>query len=156
MTNDKRPLTPIEKQISAGGVAYRMGADGVEVALVYVRFRGKERWQLPKGIVDEGESPAETALREIREEAGIETDLLAPIDVIEYWYAGHSQGRRVRFHKFVHFFLCRYRSGDVSEHDREVLEARWVPITAAIPMLAFKNEREMVTRANEMIESAPY
>lgn len=145
---------PIEKQVSAGGVAYRIGDEGVEVALVYVRFRGKERWQLPKGIVDAGESPAETALREIREEAGIETELLAPIDVIEYWYAGRSKGRSVRFHKFVHFFLCRYRAGDVSNHDREVLEARWVPLHAAPTLLAFKNEREMVIRAGEMIEAA--
>jgi 8-oxo-dGTP pyrophosphatase MutT (NUDIX family) len=146
---------PIEKQISSGGVAYRVGTQGVEVALVYVRFRGKERWQLPKGLVDGGESPEQTALREIREEAGIETDLIAPIDVIEYWYAGHSKGRRVRFHKFVHFFLCQYRSGDVSNHDREVLETRWISIDEAPTMLAFKNEREMVIRAQEMIESAP-
>jgi 8-oxo-dGTP pyrophosphatase MutT (NUDIX family) len=145
--------TPVEKQVSSGGVAYRIGADGVEVALVYVRFRGKERWQLPKGLVDEGESPEQTALREIREETGIETELLAPIDVIEYWYAGHKGGCRVRFHKFVHFFLCEYRSGDVSDHDREVLEARWIPIDEAATMLAFKNEREMVIRAREMIET---
>jgi 8-oxo-dGTP diphosphatase len=146
--------TPVEKQVSSGGVAYRIGADGVEVALVYVRFRGRERWQLPKGLVDEGESPEQTALREIREETGLETELLAPIDVIEYWYAGHKKGRRVRFHKFVHFFLCEYRSGDVTNHDREVLEARWIPIDEAATVLAFKNEREMVIRAREMIEAA--
>jgi 8-oxo-dGTP pyrophosphatase MutT (NUDIX family) len=144
---------PVEDQVSSGGVAYRRGEDGIEVVLIYVRFRGKERWQLPKGIVDPGESPAETAAREIREEAGIEAELLAPLDVIEYWYAGNSKGRRVRFHKFVHFFLFRYLSGDVANHDREVLEARWVGIDEALTLLAFKNERELVTRAKVMIES---
>ena len=143
---------PIEKQVSSGGVAYRQGHSGPEVTLVFVRFRGKERWQLPKGIVDAGESPEQTAQREVREEAGIEAELLAPIDVIEYWYVGRSKGRRVRFHKFVHFFLFKYISGEVGDHDHEVLEARWVPIDAAIEMLAFKNEREMVERAREMIE----
>jgi 8-oxo-dGTP pyrophosphatase MutT (NUDIX family) len=149
----ERSKLPIEKQVSSGGVAYRTGEAGPEVALVYVRFGGKERWQLPKGIVDEGETPQETARREVREEAGIEAELLAPIDVIEYWYVGSSRKRRVRFHKFVHFFLFRYVSGDVNNHDREVIETRWVSIDEAESMLAFKNEREMVSRAREMIEA---
>ncbi|MCB0064741.1 MAG: NUDIX hydrolase [Caldilineaceae bacterium] len=150
MTEPNKP--PVEKQVSAGGVAYRETAAGVEIALIYVRFRGKERWQLPKGIVDAGESPEETALREIREEAGITAELMAPLDVIEYWYVGHSQGRRVRFHKFVHFFLCRYRSGDISNHDqREVLEARWVALEEAMNLLAFDNEKEIVRNAQRAL-----
>lgn len=150
MTESTKP--PIEKQVSAGGVAYRETAAGVEIALIFVCFRGKERWQLPKGIVDAGESPEETALREIREEAGITTELVAPLDVIEYWYVGHSKGQRVRFHKFVHFFLCRYRTGDIGNHDpREVIEARWFAVDEAIQRLAFSNEKNMVRKAQETL-----
>ncbi len=146
---------PVEQQVSAGGVAYRTGEQGIEVALVFVRFRGKERWQLPKGIVDEGETPAVTALREIREEAGITTELIAPLEVIEYWYVGHSKGQAVRFHKFVHFYLCEYQSGDISNHDpREILEARWVPIDEAIKRLAFSNEKKMVRQAKVLLASS--
>lgn len=152
MAESKR--APIEKQVSAGGVVYRSGTEGVDVALIFVRFGGKERWQLPKGLVDADESPAEAAHREVREETGLEAELQAPIDTIEYWYAGQSRGRRVRFHKFVHFFLFKYVAGQVDNHDHEVLEARWFPIKEAITQLAFKNEQEMVRRAQEMIELA--
>ena len=136
-------------QVSAGGVACRTGPSGTEVALISV---GKEaRWQLPKGLVDPGETPEVTALREVREETGIETALLDRIDTIEYWYVGDRRGQRVRFHKFVHFFLLSYRSGQISDHDHEVNEARWVEIRQAQQMLSFKNERLAVAKAEELL-----
>jgi 8-oxo-dGTP pyrophosphatase MutT (NUDIX family) len=137
------------EQVSAGGVAFRQGQAAAEVVIVLVM--PGERWQLPKGIVDEGESPEAAALREVREEAGIDADLLATIETIEYWYVGERRGQRVRYHKFVHFFLMAYRSGDVSNHDHEVLEARWVSLEEAIEMLAFKNERVVMEKARQMI-----
>ena len=136
-------------QISSGGVAFRWQDSNPEVAIVSVK--PSLRWQLPKGIVDPGESPEGTAVREVREEAGIETDLLSLIETIEYWYRSTKYGKPVRFHKFVHFYLLQYRSGDVSDHDHEVAEARWVSFEEAIEMLAFKSEREVVEKAREMI-----
>ena len=50
-----------------------------------------------------------------------------PIDTIEYWFFRHRHGKRTRFHKSVHWFLMKYLSGEVSDHDHEVLEARWLP-----------------------------
>jgi hypothetical protein len=74
------------------------------------------------------------------------------LDRIEYWYVGTERGgERVRFHKFVHFFLLRYIAGDVTEHDREVIEARWVPIADALELLAFPSERKVVTQAAGLI-----
>ncbi len=144
-----KPRLPIVDQVSAGGVAFRTGPPGTEVALISV---GKEgRWQLPKGIVDPGETPEVTALREVREEAGIETELVERIDTIAYWYVGDQRGQRVRFHKFVHFFLLRYKGGEISKHDHEVNEARWVEIGQARQMLAFKSERQAVEKAEAMI-----
>lgn len=136
-------------QVSAGGVAFRMGKSIPEVAIVSVL--PQKRWQLPKGLVDKEETPEDAAVREVREEAGIETDLLAPIEIIEYWYVGGRDGQRVRYHKFVHFFLLAYRDGDVMNHDHEVAEARWVSIDDAVRMLAFKSERAVVEKAREMI-----
>ena len=69
-------------QISAGGVAFRCQDSDPEVAIVSVK--PSLRWQLPKGIVDPGESPEMTAVREVREEAGIETELIQLIETIEY------------------------------------------------------------------------
>ena len=134
-----------ETQVSAGGVAWRRGEGGVEVALV--RVGPKRRWQLPKGIVEEGEAPLDAALREVREEAGLETTLDAELETIEYWYVATRGAARVRYHKFVHFFLLAWQGGDVRDHDHEVLEARWFPIAEAVERLAFPNERKVVARA---------
>ena len=145
------PALPVRDQTSAGGVAFRDAArgEGTEVALVLVGV--KRRWQLPKGIIDAGETPEETARREVREEAGIESQVAAPIETIEYWYVGDDRGTRVRFHKRVHFFLLRATGGDVRDHDREVLEARWVKAAEAGAMLAFPTERRVLARALELL-----
>ena len=138
-------------QTSAGGVVFRRRGARVEVALISVG--AGSRWQLPKGLVGAGESPDEAAVREASEETGLASELIAPIEKIEYWYYATERGARVRYHKFVHFFLLRFLSGDVSDHDHEVNEARWVEIGGAIAMLAFKGERGVVERARGMIES---
>jgi 8-oxo-dGTP pyrophosphatase MutT (NUDIX family) len=137
-------------QISAGGVAFRWQDSDLEIAIVSVK--PKLRWQLPKGIVDPGESPQVTAVREVKEEAGIETDLIKLIETIEYWYRSVKNGKPVRFHKFVHFYLLQYKGGDVLNHDHEVEESRWVSFEKAIEMLEFKSERQVVEKAREMIE----
>jgi 8-oxo-dGTP pyrophosphatase MutT (NUDIX family) len=148
---DNPSTTKVETldQISAGGVAFRWHDSNLEIAIVCVR--PKLRWQLPKGIVDPGEVPAMTAVREVKEEAGIETELIKLIETIEYWYRSVKNGRPVRFHKFVHFYLLEYTGGDVLNHDHEVEESRWVSFDDAVEMLAFEGEREVVVKAREMI-----
>ena len=136
-------------QTSAGGVVFRRVRGQVEIALISVGVR--RRWQLPKGHVDAGESPEQAALREVREEAGVDADLLESIGRVEYWFVATDDGRRTRFHKFVHFYLLAYRSGDVADHDHEVHEARWFPLDEALRLLAFDNEREVAARARVRI-----
>lgn len=144
------PRLPIRNQVSSGGVVFRQAAPGPEV--VVIMPRGTDRWQLPKGIVDPGESPEVTAVREVREEAGVNATLVGPIAKIEYWYVGDDRdGVRVRFHKVVHFFLLAFTAGDVADHDHEVAEARWLPLDQAIEQLAFRNEKAVVQKAKEMI-----
>lgn len=140
---------PIKEQISAGGVVFRGEKGSVEVVIVAVG--GQNRWQLPKGLVDAGENPEITAVREAREEGGVSSEVVQLIETIEYWYAGLDNGIRVRFHKRVHFYLLRYISGDTKEHDWEVNEARWVPIDDATSQLAFDNERRVMQQARDLI-----
>jgi len=144
-----KPTT--QTQISSGGVAFRSRDGQLEVAIIQVGDDG--RWQLPKGLVDKGEDNETAAQREVREEAGIDTELLDLIGKVEYWYYSTQRGERVRFHKFVYFYLLRYQSGDVSDHDHEVNEARWVAIDEAVEMLSFKNEKDIARKAKAMIET---
>jgi 8-oxo-dGTP pyrophosphatase MutT (NUDIX family) len=146
-SNDKNIRTL--EQVSAGGVVFRINKGSSEVAIV--RIVPELRWQLPKGIIDPGETIEEAALREVREESGIVADLVAPIETIEYWFVADRNGERIRYHKFVHFFLMSYKAGDVAEHDQEVDEARWVDIETALEMLEFKSEQDVVTKAAAMI-----
>jgi 8-oxo-dGTP pyrophosphatase MutT (NUDIX family) len=138
-------------QISAGGVAFRWQDSEPEIAIV--SMKPKLRWQLPKGIVDPGESPEVTAVREVREEAGVETERLGLIETIEYWYRSVRNGQPVRYHKFVHFYLMEYLQGDVANHDHEVEEASWVSFDEALEMLEFKSERAVVEKAREMVRA---
>ena len=142
---------PTRDQTSAGGLAVRRTEAGTEGAIVLVASRSKPRWQLPKGLIDEGETPEAAAVREVREEAGVDAEIVQAIEVVEYWYYGTEAGTRVRYHKRVHFFLLEYRSGDVENHDREVLQARWVSLPEAAEMLAFESERKVVERARQLL-----
>lgn len=134
-----------ETQVSAGGVALRRTARGLEAALISVGT--PPRWQLPKGLIDKGETPDVAAVREVREEAGIDATPAELIEKVEYWYQANKGTQRIRYHKFVHFYLLWYESGNVSDHDDEVNEARWFSIVKALETLTFNGERSVLEKA---------
>ena len=98
---------------------------------------------LPKGHVDPGETPAVTALREVREEAGVDATLREQLGDVRYFYM--REGRRIA--KVVTFFLLAYVSGEVEDHDSEVEQARWMALEDAARELTYAGEREMAARA---------
>jgi 8-oxo-dGTP pyrophosphatase MutT (NUDIX family) len=113
------------------------------VALVAHRSaRGSLQWTLPKGAREEGETVAETALREVREETGLEAELIGPLDTIDYWFVWAPE--RTRYHKFVHYFLMRFAGGDFSQRDHEMEDAAWFEPDEARRRMAFANERRLL------------
>jgi 8-oxo-dGTP pyrophosphatase MutT (NUDIX family) len=136
-------------EFSAGGVVVR---DGQCVVIVPTRRAadGSRVLALPKGHPEEGESPAEAALREVREEAGVQTRLVEQLGDVRYWYM--RRGRRIA--KVVSFFLLEYVSGDVEDHDGEVEDARWLALEDAARRLTYEGEREMVGRALSRMRTA--
>jgi 8-oxo-dGTP pyrophosphatase MutT (NUDIX family) len=136
-------------RISAGGVAVRYENGDVEVAIIQTSKEG--RWQLPKGIIDPGETPEQAAIREVREEAGITCEIVEKIDSVDYWYVDRWGKEPARVHKYVHFYLMKYITGDVADHDDEVLAVRWSAIEEAVETLAFNDEKNMLRRANQML-----
>src|SRR5688572_15402724 len=108
------------REISSGGIVYRRVQGNTQVALIRVRGR----WCLPKGRVEEGESLAETALREVREETGLEGKVVKKLGDITYWFTNKTEGgETVRIFKRVYFYLIRFLRGDVRRHDAEADEA---------------------------------
>jgi 8-oxo-dGTP diphosphatase len=111
-------------------------------AYLAIRPRGSERWQLPKGTVERGERPEDAALREVREEGGVEAEIAGAVEPITYFFRAGPKAYR----KTVHFFAMRWLGGDTAHHDHEVEEARWVPVEE-IELLTFPSEQTVVRQA---------
>jgi len=137
-------------EVSAGGVVCRRGEAGVEVALIATH--GGERWALPKGLVRKDEALEDAALREVREETGLDAEIVAPLEPIDYWFWWPRGGRKVRHHKVVHYYLMAFRGGDLADHDDEVDDARWFPLEDAIAHASYENERNVLRQAAGLVD----
>lgn len=144
-----RPANLI-RQTSSGGVIYKKTEDAYEVVLVSVR--GGRYWCLPKGIVDKGETPEATAVREVREESGLTGRIIDKLGDITYWY--YIKGDNTKCRKTVHFYLMEYESGSTAEHDFEVDEAEWFPMEAALEKISFRGDKTILEKAKARLEGS--
>jgi 8-oxo-dGTP pyrophosphatase MutT (NUDIX family) len=154
----KEPATrpPLEREFSAGGLVYRRRA-GVPFVLLAARrgSTGKLVWTIPKGHVEAGETSEITAVREVREETGIDAEIEGRLGDVTYWYARRDAGGRpVRIWKRVRFFLMRAKGGRFTDRDTEMDAVRWFSLDDAERTVAFANERELVRQARAIVESA--
>ena len=133
---------------SAGGIVIRHES-GRAWFVVGSRRRDRDgwTWTLPKGTPKPGETTEETALREVAEETGLEVRITGPLDSIEYWFVQSGQ----RIHKTVHYFLMEPIGGDLTAHDHEFEQVRWITFAEARSVLTFETERALVARAAGMI-----
>jgi mutator protein MutT len=137
-----------EVELSAGGAVVR---DDEVIVIVPVKRDANRRrvLALPKGHLDEGETPEAAATREVTEETGVTAELIDKLGDVEYSYERRGRRRAKR----VAFFLFEYRSGNVEDHDHEIEEARWVPLEEAAEALTYPGEREIVRRALSRLSS---
>lgn len=141
------PALRSARATSAGGVVFRV--IGSQPQVVIVHRRRPLLWALPKGTPNSGETIEETALRETREETGLEVAIEAPISAIRYVFIRGS----TRFHKTVHFFLMRPVGGGTELHDAEFDEVRWATGSEALALLTHETERSVLEHALTMIPS---
>jgi len=137
----------VRREFSSGGLVVRNFRGRPFLAVVEVTRRGKRVLSLPKGHPDPGETAEQAAVREVREEAGVTAEVEDKLGDVRYWYALHGERRM----KVVSFFLCRYRSGSVRDHDDEVDGALWVPLADAPARLEYRGERDLAQRALEAL-----
>jgi 8-oxo-dGTP pyrophosphatase MutT (NUDIX family) len=131
-----------EIELSAGGAVVHNG-DVIVIVPVKRDANRRQVLGLPKGHLDEGETPEVAATREVTEETGVTAELIDKLGDVEYSYERRGRRRAKR----VAFFLFEYRSGSVEDHDHEIEEARWMPLEEAAEALTYPGEREIVRRA---------
>jgi 8-oxo-dGTP pyrophosphatase MutT (NUDIX family) len=129
-------------EFSAGGVVVR-GADCIVIVPTRRAADGSKVLALPKGHPDADESPADAARREVREETGVDADLVEKLGDVRYWYM--RGGRRIA--KVVSFYLFDYVAGELEDHDHEVERAEWMALDEAARSLTYKGERGMAAAA---------
>lgn len=141
------------EEISAGGLVVRRGAAGFEalVAQQLDRNSGRRTIRLPKGRVDAGETLAEAALREVREEVGLVARIVAPLGDVSYTFFERRVGRQVA--KRVHYFLMAHASGEAHAADGEMESVAWCALPEAERRMTFDAEREIVARGRALLES---
>ena len=141
----------MRREFSAGLVLVRRMRGRWWVAAVRPQGKAEGTWALPKGLVDAGEKPAETAIREGFEETGVAGRLGEKLGDVRYVYTWDGE----RVFKIVSFFLARAQGGRIGDlpagMDVEVAEARWLPLAEGPTLLSYRGEREMAARAAETL-----
>jgi 8-oxo-dGTP pyrophosphatase MutT (NUDIX family) len=157
------------REFSAGGVVLRRMAKGWMIAVIepqreaWVVGSGKKKPQkfllaLPKGLIDPGETPEQTAIREVHEETGLTATMIAKLIDIKYVYQ-RSWGDGERVFKIVSFYLLKYKSGRIGEISEEmkveVKRALWIPLADAATELSYRGEKDVVRRAEQYLKVHP-
>ncbi len=139
---------PKVEETSAGGVVLDLNADPPAVALI-ARHDRRSRllWSLPKGHVEEGETPEMAALREVQEETGLEGRIIAPLGVIDFWFVVEDK----RIHKTVHHYVIEAVGGELSDEDIEVEAVEWIPYDQVVRRLAYGDERRLVEKVAQIV-----
>jgi len=144
-----KPYAKRVDEVSAGGLVIdESGTKGLLIGRRDLKDPTKERllWSLPKGHIEEGETPEMAAIREVAEETGINSEIARALGVIDFWFM--AGGKRI--HKTVHHFLFKEVGGVLAPQLEEVDEVGWFPLEEIVSMLAYPDEKKLIARSGEL------
>ena len=147
----KQPYAKRVDEISAGGLVIdSSGTKGLLIGRIDLKDQSREKllWSLPKGHIEAGESPEQAAIREVKEETGIESEIQKSLGVIDFWFM--AGGKRI--HKTVHHFVFKEKGGRISPQVSEVDDVRWFPLDEIVERLAYPDEKKLIARSKEIFK----
>ena len=144
----KEKIKKFVRQFSAGGAAFKTSKNGVTKWLI-VKPAGVDRWQLPKGQIEKNEKSIETAIREVKEEGGVETKVITKIGSSSYFYVFEN----TKCFKTVTYFLMEIVKKTKEGHDQEIDEVSFQKFDKAHKLLTFKDDKNILKKAKELLES---
>jgi len=145
----KRPYAKRVDEVSAGGlVVDTTGTKGLLIGRYDTKDATRKRilWSLPKGHIEEGETPEQAAIREVAEETGITSSITKSLGVIDVWFM--AGGKRI--HKTVHHFMFAEVGGVLAAQESEVDEVSWFPLEEIVELLAYPDEKKLIARSAEL------
>jgi 8-oxo-dGTP pyrophosphatase MutT (NUDIX family) len=134
-------------EVSAGGLVIdSTGTKGLLIARRDQKDQTRLIWSLPKGHIEEGETPEIAAIREVAEETGIRSEISRSLGVIDFWFM--ASGKRI--HKTVHHFLFKEVGGSLQPQVTEVDDVAWVPLEEVVERLAYPDEKKLIARSGDL------
>lgn len=135
-------------EYSAGGVVFKK--EGDTILLLVGQHSQHEGWVFPKGIIGDkiqGERKEESAIREVKEETGIDAEIIEELTTVQYWYMVQKEKHK----KTVYYFLMKYLGGRVEERDFELQEVEWLPIDEVKSRLTYRSDKKVFAEARERL-----
>ena len=136
-------------EVSAGGLVIdSTGTKGLLIGRRDLKDQTRERllWSLPKGHIEEGETPEQAAIREVQEDTGIESEIARELGVIDFWFMAGGN----RIHKTVHHYLFKEVGGSLAPQITEVDDVGWFPLGEIIELLAYPDEKKLIAKSGEL------
>lgn len=131
----------MKREFSAGGIVFNSKGQ-----VLVTKHSQNKHWSFPKGLIDPGQTVEEAALREVKEEGGVEAEILDKVGYSKYIYSFNGE----KIFKVVTYFLMKYLKGNIKDHDFEVEESGWFEPKDALKQLSFSQDKELLKKALEM------